>query len=250
MNIIIIEDELRTARALSNLLKELQPEINVLGILSSVLTTINYFKNDTAVDLIFMDIQLSDGHSFDIFEEVDINIPIIFCTAYNNYMTEAFKVNGIAYILKPFNKSAIAHALNKWLNLKKSFTGTMTDIQQKSDIINTGHSRSILVFDKNCYRLLPYEQIACFQLVGGQPAIRTINDQIIFTEQSLSAIMENLPEELFYRINRQYIIQKSAIEKIIPSSQRNLEIVTKIAQSETLLVNKNKKTAFMNWLKK
>lgn len=249
MNVVIIEDELRTARALVNVLKELRPEISILAILTSVQAAIDYFKRETAVDLVFMDIQLSDGHSFDILEEVDISMPIIFCTAYNNFMAEAFSVNGIDYILKPFNKSAIAHALDKWFKLKRSFAGQQAAGEQKSSIINTGHRRSMLVFDKNCYRLLPYEEIASFQLVGGLPAIKTFSGQTIFTEQSLSAAMTIIPEDLFYRVNRQLIIQKGAILRIVPSSLRNLEIVLKLPQAEKVLINKNKKTEFMKWLR-
>jgi len=230
-------------------LSEIDPNIKILGTLSSVKEVIDYFNKRAEVDLIFMDILLSDGHCFDIFEEVDITHPIIFCTAYNDYMTEAFKVNGIDYILKPFNKESLTNALDKWQKLKRHFENVPARIYKDTQKIITGHNNGMLVFDRNCYRMLSYEQIAYFFLVGGLPAIKTVDGNTIFAEQSLTAIMKIIPQYLFYKINRQYIVQKGVIEQIIPSYLRNLEVKLKVPVKEKLMVNKNKKTEFLNWLK-
>lgn len=253
MNIIIVEDELRTARSLVAILKEIQPEIQIMGILPSVHAAVTYFSSGPEVDLIFMDILLSDGHCFDIFEEIDIAHPIIFCTAYNDYMTAAFKVNSIDYILKPFNKETITHALDKFQKLKTHFSSADPGVNPASTAANSRliveHKQSILVLDNNSYRMLAFDQIAYFYLVGGLPAIKTFNGKTIFTDQSLSAVMELLPRTLFYKINRQYIIQKGAISEVIPSYLRNLEIKLKVPVNEKLMVNKNKRTEFLHWLK-
>lgn len=250
MNIVIVEDELRTARLLAGILNELQPEVNILAILTSVQESIEFFTGNPSADLVFMDIQLSDGHSFDIFEEIDIAHPIIFCTAYNNYMTEAFKVNSIDYILKPFNQESIAKALEKFQKLKTHFSSAKTEVAAETS--NTrlimGHKKSLLVFDNNRYRLLPFEQIAYFFIVGGLPAIKTMDDKTIFIEHSLSAVKDTVPGELFYKINRQYIIQRASIEEVIPSYLRNLEVILKVPVNARLLVNKNKKSDFLQWL--
>jgi DNA-binding LytR/AlgR family response regulator len=249
MNIIIIEDELRTARALASILLEIDPDIKILGILTTVREAIDYFNKDTEVDLIFMDILLSDGHCFDIFEEIDITHPIIFCTAYNDYMTEAFKVNGIDYILKPINKASLTQALGKWGKLKSHFVGETANRGSTDKKVIASRNNGMLVFDKNCYQMLPFKQIAYFYLVGGLPAIKTMDGQTIFSDQSLTALMSVIPNELFYKINRQYIIQKEVIFQIVPSYLRNLEVRLKVPVKERLMVNKNKKTEFLNWFK-
>jgi len=249
MNIIIIEDELRTARALANILLEIDPNIKILGTLSSVREAIDYFNKSTEVDLIFMDILLSDGNCFDIFEEMEINHPIIFCTAYNDYMTEAFKVNGIDYILKPFNKKSLTQALSKWGKLKNHFVGDPDSRGSADKKVIASRNNGMLVFDKNCYQMLPFKQIAYFYLVGGLPAIKTLDGHTIFSDQSLTAMMSLIPKDLFYKINRQYIIQKEVIQQIIPSYLRNLEVKLKVPVKERLMVNKNKKTEFLNWFK-
>lgn len=251
MNIVIIEDELRTARSLAALLKEMDPDIQILNILSSVASAIAFFESDPPADLIFMDIQLSDGHCFDIFEEVDISHPIIFCTAYNDYMTKAFKVSSIDYILKPFNSASVSHALEKWHKLKNHFSIIENEAPARvpPGKIITGHKTSLLVLDNHSYRMISYSEVAYFFLVGGLPALKTYSGQTIFTEQSLTGLTALLPAADFYRINRQYILHRDAIQEVIPSYLRSLEIRLKVPVQTRLTVNKNKKTEFLNWLR-
>jgi len=250
MNIVIIEDELRTARALASLLTQINKEIIIRCILSSVKEAVNYFQQNGEADLIFMDIQLSDGHCFDIFEEAEIAHPIIFCTAYNDYMAEAFKVNSIDYILKPFNLESLTQAINKWSSLKQHFASTTKHNSTEGNKVILNTKRSMLVFDHNRYMMLPYAQMAYFTLIGGQPAIRTMEGHSIFTEHSLTALMTLLPADLFYKINRQYILQKGAIKEVLPSYLRNLEIKLTVPVKHKLTINKNKRTDFLNWLKR
>ena len=114
MKVVIIEDEIFTAEDLRDDLQAINPAIEVLAILPTVKESIQYFSKNYDYDLIFSDIQLGDGQSFEIFKQVSVAAPIIFCTAYNQYALEAFKANGIDYILKPFDKNSIAQALNKY----------------------------------------------------------------------------------------------------------------------------------------
>jgi len=122
MNIVIIEDELMSADDLADILKQIDPSITVCGIFPSVKKATAYLKTAPAVDLIFSDIQLGDGLSFEIFKEVKINTPVIFCTAYDEYALEAFKANGIDYILKPFTTETLSDALQKYRQLKEVFS--------------------------------------------------------------------------------------------------------------------------------
>ena len=122
MRIIIIEDECLTANDLADALKQLDPSITIDAILSSVKQASDYFSHNNFPDLIFSDIQLGDGLSFEIFKNNDVTIPIIFCTAYNEYALEAFKTNGIDYILKPFTNESLNKTLQKYKQLQKRFS--------------------------------------------------------------------------------------------------------------------------------
>jgi len=122
MNVIIIEDEVFSAEDLAGIIHEMNENIIVLAMLYSVKESIAFLKGRTDVDLIFSDIQLGDGLSFEIFKEVKIEAPIIFCTAFNEYALEAFKTNSIDYILKPFENKAVIQAINKYYQLKKYFS--------------------------------------------------------------------------------------------------------------------------------
>src|SRR5665213_690098 len=121
MKVIIIEDEILAAQYLEEILLNLKPAIQVVKILHTVKAAIKFFKLNTNFDLVFCDIQLGDGHCFEIFKETNPNVPIIFCTAYNQYALEAFKNNGIDYILKPFTNIAIEESIEKYQNFKNRF---------------------------------------------------------------------------------------------------------------------------------
>jgi DNA-binding LytR/AlgR family response regulator len=113
MTIIIIEDEIKTAKALGQLIISIRPDANIVAYLQSIEGAVDYLTENAQPDLIFMDIQLADGLSFEIFKSIEIVSPVIFCTAFDNYAIEAFKSNGIDYILKPFSKESIAQAIKK-----------------------------------------------------------------------------------------------------------------------------------------
>jgi Response regulator containing CheY-like receiver and SARP domains len=122
MNIIIIEDERLTAEDLKDIIIENNPDCNVIKILSSVKEATEYLSSHPQPDLIFSDIQLGDGLSFEIYKQVQVNVPIVFCTAYDEYALTAFETNGIHYILKPFNEDKIAEAIEKFKRLKDYFS--------------------------------------------------------------------------------------------------------------------------------
>ena len=156
MNIVIIEDELMSADDLADILKQIDPSITVCGIFPSVKKATAYLKTAPAVDLIFSDIQLGDGLSFEIFKEVKINTPVIFCTAYDEYALKAFEANAIEYILKPFDKSAIEKALDKYHEIKMYYAPVMMDYTSLINTLTT-HNKTeysaILVYQKE--KVLP-----------------------------------------------------------------------------------------------
>lgn len=121
MNILIIEDEIKAARSLENLILKLRPETRIIAKIQSVEASIDYLSNSASPDIIFMDIQLSDGISFEIFKSVKILCPVIFCTAYGDYAMDAIKENGIDYLLKPFSETDLNNAFEKVDNFKNFF---------------------------------------------------------------------------------------------------------------------------------
>ena len=127
MKVVIVEDEKMIAEDLANTLSQVGDRVEVVKILSSVTEAVHFFKTNHLPDLIFSDIQLGDGHSFDIFKQVKIDVPVIFCTAYNEYALEGFKNNGIDYILKPFTKKSIKSSLEKYNGLRARFSNGHND---------------------------------------------------------------------------------------------------------------------------
>src|SRR5690554_2185502 len=137
MKILIIEDELHTAQDLARTIEQVDAGVEILGILKSVREAVSYFRGkQVKLDLIFADIQLGDGLSFEIFRQVDIHIPVVFCTAYDEYALRAFKVNSIHYMLKPFNARTVAEALAKFRELKETMSPELPSYQAIIEMLN------------------------------------------------------------------------------------------------------------------
>lgn len=165
MDIIIIEDEPITAEDLREIIIHVNPQANVVKILSSVKEAISYLRANPAVDLIFSDIQLGDGLSFEIYQQVDVKAPIVFCTAYDEYALTAFRTNGIHYILKPFNEVMIQEALTKFHSLKSTFSLDSQALLQLMQTLTRGpqdKSTSILVYQREKSFLLKSKISPCF----------------------------------------------------------------------------------------
>ena len=166
MNIIIIEDELKAARSLENIITEVKPQAKVIAKLQSIESSLKYLSENRQPDVMFMDIQLSDGLCFEIFKSVKIACPVIFCTAFDEYSLEAFKANGVDYVLKPFSKSDIADALKKVDELRNFFQQSiMPDLTGLlSQITPPSGKKSFLVFKNNKYITIATNNIAFFYI--------------------------------------------------------------------------------------
>jgi DNA-binding LytR/AlgR family response regulator len=152
MRIVIIEDERLTAEDLSDTVLSIKPDAEIVTLLFSVKEAVNYFQINDKPDLIFSDIQLGDGLSFEIFKTIQINTPVIFCTAYDEYALTAFKANGIDYILKPFTRNALENALNKYTELKRNFSKDLQGYEEIARLFenrNKSTATSVLVYVKD-----------------------------------------------------------------------------------------------------
>jgi Response regulator of the LytR/AlgR family len=250
LNIVIIEDEKLTAVDLVNTLKKIDADINVEAILSTVEEAVTYLKNNPYPDLVFSDIQLPDGLSFEIYKQVSVPVPVIFCTAYDQYALKAFEVNGIDYILKPFNKETVSKAIDKYRLLKGNqynqseiFGRFMEMLGQKSVRQNC----SIIVYQGD--KILPIEigQIALFCMDGNIVFAQTFEQKKHIVSQTLEEL-ENLCGTSFFRVNRQFLINRKAIKDASRYLNRKILIHLNIPWTSQILVGKLKASAFIEWL--
>ncbi|MDF2189854.1 LytTR family DNA-binding domain-containing protein [Paraflavitalea sp. CAU 1676] len=250
MNIIIIEDELKTARSLENMILELRPNAKIIGRYQSVESSVKALSEGPAPDLIFMDIQLADGVSFEIFKSVKITCPVVFCTAYDEYSLEAFKSNGVDYVLKPFSKEDIQNAFKKVDELKNFFqqkaTPDLTDLLSK--LTAPAGKTTFLVFQSQKYRTVSVEDIALFYIRHDSTWILCFDKQQYTISQSLDQITQSVSAKQFFRLNRQYLVNFKAIKEVEPYFLRKLFVKLVIETPEKLLVNKEKSQAFLSWM--
>ncbi|MGN6211086.1 LytR/AlgR family response regulator transcription factor [Parafilimonas sp.] len=248
MNILIIEDEKITAESLCDYIKELKPSYNITGIKNSVEDAVAFLSSTPAVDLIFSDIQLSDGISFSIFQQIQTDVPVIFCTAYDEYMMEAFSTNGIAYILKPFDITSVKAAIEKFERLTNK---NNIQLRQLLEYINApkekNASSGILVRQKDKIIPVNLADIAIVYLDHGNVKLYTFDRQTWFAEESLEDFEKlNLP--YFFRANRQVIINRKAVKEAAHHFNRKLLVHTTIPFEEQILISKEKSPLFLNWL--
>jgi len=250
MKIIIIEDELKAAKSLASMISILRPSATVEAFLQSIEGAVDYLSQNEEPDLIFMDIQLSDGLSFEILKVVKIHCPIIFCTAYGEYTLDAIKANGIDYLLKPFSKEELQTAFEKVESFRNFFQqNKQPDLEcllKKIGIDDV--KKSFLVFKNNKYTTVQTEQIAFFYIRNETPTIMTFQTQEYSLSQSLDQVQSLISPKQFYRLNRQYLINFNAIKEVEHYFARKLFVRLTIATPDKLLIGKEKTTAFLNWL--
>ena len=217
MNAIIIEDEYLAAAELERLLGEVAPEITILTKLDSVSESVKWLKKNKA-DVIFMDIHLGDGQSFDIFEQVEITVPVIFITAYDEYALKAFKYQGIDYILKPFDKDELMNALSKLDSLSATnapFPAASLTVYQERFLVTVGTKmKSVAIGD-----------VAYFMADGKYLVLFTRDGQNFILDQTISGIESKLNPTRFFKINRKFIISYDAIKEMVKYSNSRIKII-------------------------
>ncbi|MCS4300747.1 LytTR family DNA-binding domain-containing protein [Chryseobacterium sp. BIGb0232] len=250
MNIIIIEDEFRAAKSLQNLISDLKPDSKILGVYDSIEGSVEVLSNGIKPDLIFMDIQLSDGLSFEIFNAVEITCPVIFCTAFDQYMLDAFKSKGVDYILKPFSREDIAEALKKVDDLKNFFQkNELPDLNALLQRINQPQGKtSFLVFKNQKYTTVLTEDIAYFYIHNEITHLVTFSKEQFPLTQPLGQIAEQVFDKQFFRVNRQYLVNFKAIKEMEHYFQRKILVKLTVETPEKLLINKEKTHSFFTWL--
>lgn len=251
MKVLIIEDETSASEDLIAILHEIDEDIKVLDVLESVRQSVRWLRANPAPDLIFMDIHLSDGSAFTLFQEIEVETPIIFTTAYNQYAIDAFNVNSIDYLLKPIKISDMTRALEKFRRLTSN--DVMAYLQRVVSLGKThteGYVSSLLV--PVCDKLVPVDvnNVVCIYNTDHKTQIILSDGRNISYGKSLDAIMLSLDPMKFYRANKQYIVSRSYIKEIVIWYDNRLLVNMKLELPEPLYVSKNKASEFKSWMTK
>ena len=249
MKIIIIEDERPAAEKLQKELVRLNSNTELLAALASVKESVAWLKQNGQPELIFMDIELSDGLSFKIFEQVTIECPVIFTTAYDEYWQEAFEHNSIDYLLKPVKYEKLEAALNKYDKLKQYFaTNYQHLVNWQNSSGSNGYKKRFLVKRGTDYISIKTEEIAYFYAAHKLVCMVDNKGQKFILDQSLADIEKQLSPAQFYRVNRKYIINMNAIKKMkaLPKSKLWIEVEPVIG--EEIIISQENVSAFKAWM--
>ena len=247
--VIIIEDEKPAARRLQRMLSRLNIETETM--LHSVAEAVNWFNSNDHPDLIFLDIQLSDGISFEIFEKVEINSAVIFTTAYDEYALKAFKLNSVDYLLKPIDEEELANAVAKFKEnyLKNS---PQIDFNAFRKILETGskpdYKTRFTIQVGQHLKIIPANEVCCFYSENKASYLTTTSGRNYPVDVSLENLEKELNPEKFFRINRKSIVNIDCIEDIISYTNSRLEIKVKAFNEFQLIVSRERVRDFKNWI--
>lgn len=251
MNVVIIEDEIIASQILVKSLNEVRPKFNILTVLQTIEESIDWFKNNPMPDLVFMDIHLADGSSFNIFDKVNIKCPIIFITAYNEYALEAFEVNGIDYLLKPVGKTRLEKAIAKYESLKSDtnidITAIINNLTESFNEKKNQVKKHFLITYKDKLIPLSIEDIAYFQSELKIARVATYKGDTYTLDYSLDEIMKNINKDDFFRVNRQYIVAHKAIKDLSIWFAGKLVVNLSVSAPEKIYVSKAKVSEFKTW---
>lgn len=251
MNTIIVEDEKKGVAELKKLLSTCSPEMEVLATLESVSDSISWLNTHKHPDLIFMDIQLADGLSFKIFNEVKIECPVIFCTAYDKYALEAFKANGIGYLLKPIVEEDFRNCLSRIDSFRNHFKlndRSMLELVNSIKNANPSYKTSYLVNYKTKMLPISITDIVYFTVGDGQSKMLTKSGDVYFLSKNLEELENELSPLLFFRANRQYLVAYTFIKEVQHYMNRKLEVHLQNEKEEPIIISKEKATEFLSWM--
>jgi DNA-binding LytR/AlgR family response regulator len=252
MKIVIIEDEILTAEDMADMLTRLNKDIEITATLHSVRDAIGYFMDRPAVDLVFSDIQLGDGLSFEIFRTIRVDVPVIFCTAYDEYALDAIRSNGIEYILKPFTPETLSGAIEKYQQLKKHFIPAELDYGKLIRSITGGGQAdkqvsSVLVYHKDKVLPIGLDEIALFYIDRDLTRLHCFNGKAYIVDQPLDEL-EQISKGSFFRANRQYLVNRRAVVDANHYLPRKYIVNLSIPFKEAIVVSKNRTAPFLQWL--
>lgn len=252
MKCIIFEDEQPAASRLQKLIQEIDPAIQVIEVLDSIKSGIHYLQTNKTPDLIFSDIHLADGLSFEIFSNVKTNYPVIFTTAYEQYAINAFKLNSVDYLLKPIKKEDLSYAISKYQSqFKKAPLPASVDYASMMDAIQSvkkDYQKRIVIRFGDTIKTIEIDDIAYFYTENKINFLCSKTSQNYPVDFNLDELEQILNPKLFYRINRQFIVNINAIQKMVVVSKSRVKLTLFPGTALDTIVSTERSSLFKEWL--
>ncbi|MCG2462462.1 LytTR family DNA-binding domain-containing protein [Flavobacteriaceae bacterium F89] len=250
METVIIEDEKPAARRLGRLLAKL--DVTVPKMLHSVEESIQWFKNNEHPDLIFLDIQLSDGLSFEIFDQVLVQSAVIFTTAYDEYALQAFKLNSIDYLLKPIDEEELESALRKYKELRSSPTQVTVDLQEIKKLIagpkEKDYKKRFTIRVGQHLRIINADEIECFYSENKGTYVVTADGRNYLMDTTLENLESDLEPTVFFRVSRKFFVNINFIKDIVSYTNSRLQIKLNRFNDQDIIVSRERVQEFKFWL--
>lgn len=253
MKFLIIEDEPYAARQLQQTILACRPQAAIVDVLSTVEEAAAFLRTKPDIDLIFLDIHLADGQSFSIFDKVDVQTPVIFTTAYDQYAIKAFEVNSIDYLLKPVSGELLAKAILKFekLWMEKSLPTAFTDIARlrKILLLPEVYKENFLIPFKDQLIPVAVKDFAWFEVQNGRVSGKKFtNGSLVLEERSIDELMGQLDPKLFYRANRQYLINRLAVKTVSLHFHGKLTVTLDPAPKGPVIISRERASQFKDWM--
>ena len=231
------------------MIRAIDPKVEIMDVLESVRSSVIWLQANKA-DLIFVDIHLSDGISFKIFEEIEISTPIVFTTAYDQYALKAFKINCIDYLLKPIDKAELERALNKYKEFYDKESPILPDFKQLLAAFSgkTEYQKRLMVYAGQKIKSIKTEEIAYFCVTEKNVLLTTSEGHTYGVEHTLDTLEGMLDPELFFRVNRQFIVNFESIQNMFPMSKSRLKVELKPHTEEEVIVSLQRMVEFRKWI--
>lgn len=254
MKAVIIEDEKLIAAEMKDLVQTVAPDIEVLDILPSLKAAKKWFLTNAEPDILFMDIKLSDGLSFELFDDFALQCPVIFCTAYEEYAIRAFKVNGVDYLLKPVQEPDLKKAIDKLRGLQQNQTVFPADLQQLVQLfknpqaVKQPYKERFIINSNNKWTPIEAKDIAVFIKDNLNYIYTFSGDKFIYDFSALDEIEELLDPAIFFRANRQAIIHINAVHTVKPFGNQKLMVQVKPPLKLEVDISREKAPLFKKWM--
>ncbi|GGE41703.1 LytTR family two component transcriptional regulator [Pedobacter psychrotolerans] len=246
--VLIIEDELPNVLRMEKMLHQLDSSIMIVDRLQTVQDSIIWLQTHAQPDIIFMDIRLTDGLSFEIFSHVEVTAPVIFITAYDEYALKAFEVNGIDYLLKPLDVDKLAKSLKKAVPKDRQTNEILLQTLKELQTREVSYRNRFLVFYRDTYVLVMTSEIAYFSSENKTTFLHTFDNKRYVIEQTLENLEKELDPDVFFRASRQYIVSLKSIHKIHLFFNSQLKIELSPSDGEAITLSREKSSQLKKWL--
>jgi len=254
MTVLIIEDEPLAAERIRKLVDETNEPMDIVGTTNSIESSVNWLQSNQHPDLILMDIELSDGQSFIIFDQVKVKSPVIFTTSYDEYAIKAFKVNSIDYLLKPVKQSDLNAAIQKLKSIEQQYSAIastgLENLLRELKHKDKEYRERFLVKTGQRYFSIETENIAYFYYTNRVTYLKTWKNEQFYLDYILDELEDMLSPKLFFRANRQYILNIRSVKDIHTYFNHKLKLILQPPTNDEVLISKERATEFKSWMGK